>query len=260
MLERERQDMIVARLAEAPYAPVGELVSITGASEATIRRDLTKLQRAGLLKRIRGGAQLAERTETSPILGEASLSERTIQNQDSKRRIAEFAASLCDDGELIFVDGGSTTFLMAPLLRMKRLRVVTNSFALAAALAGTLAGAKSCTVLLPGGILYPDSGLILDPFDNSFYENFEADTAFLGAGAVTAKGIENRDIRVIREERRMIAHARRSIVLADSDKFTRTGSLLLCPLDHITMIITDSGIPERARQALLSANVELVVV
>ena len=272
MLERERQDRIVARLAESAFAPVGELVTITGASEATVRRDLGKLEEAGLLKRIRGGAQMAGSARPNPGLGEAPLSERNIQNREGKRRIAEYAVSLCTDNELIFVDGGSTTFLMGPLLRSKRLQVVTNSFALADALTrplvGALAGthptepseAGSCSVLLPGGVLYPDSGLILDPFGNSFYENFEADKAFLGAGAVTVKGIENRDIRVIREERRMIAHARKTIVLADSEKFTRTGSLLLCRLDRITTIVTDSGIPEGTRRALLEAEVGLVIV
>ena len=256
MLERERQDRILKRLETTAFAPVSDLVLLTSVSEATIRRDLEKMQAEGLLRRIRGGAQSLTDIEEKPGLGEAPLSVRNIQFRREKQRIAEFAASLCGDDDLVFIDGGSTTYFMAPFLKVKKLRVVTSSFALA----GELSTSRTCTVLLPGGIVYADSGLILDPFDNTFYDNFEADTAFMGAGAVTVKGIENRDMRVIRAERKMIAHARKRIILADSEKFKRTGSLLLCPLDDIAMIITDTGISENLRQAFRLANIELVIV
>ena len=257
MLESQRQCRILEHLDSRSIASVADLAEVTDSSEATVRRDLDKMQIGGLLRRVRGGARILERqSEEEHAPGEASLSVRNTQFREQKRRIAEYAAALCGPDELIFVDGGSTTYQMLPFLKAKKLKVVTNSFAIAA----ELSQSRSCTVMLPGGIIYPDSSIVLNPFDNSFFENFEASRAFMGAGAVTDRGIENHDMRVIRAERKMLEHSRERIILADSSKFGRTGSLLLCPLTRIQKIITDSGIPDHARKTIQSVKIELVVV
>ena len=257
MLESQRHRKILEFLDTRGIAAVADLAEVTGSSDATVRRDLEKMGREGLLERVRGGARAAiRRSDDDSAPGEVPLAIRNTQFATEKQRIAGYAAGLCREGELIFVDGGSTTYHLLPFLKSKRLKVVTNSFAIAA----ELSPSRSCTVILSGGIIYPESGIVLNPFDNSIYENFEASMVFMGAGAVTERGIENNDMRIIRAERKMLEHSRERIILADSSKFGKTGSLLLCPLEKIDTIITDSGIPDIAREMAISAGIAVIVV
>ena len=161
MLDGERRDTILDILRRDLYASVHTLSGETGASETTIRRDLALLESDGRLTRLHGGAELASelRSATNPPR-EAPFETRRIERSEEKRRIAKAAAELCEDGETIFVDGGSTTYRMVEFLRNRMLTIVTNSFAIAE----ELLMSRDITVIIPGGIVYRDSRLILDPF------------------------------------------------------------------------------------------------
>ena len=174
---------------------------------------------------------------------------------EKKRAIARRAVSLCEDGETVFIDGGSTTFQMSEFLRATRLQIITNSFAMARALVGL----SENTVVLAGGIIYPDSQLILDPFQEESFRNYYAAKVFMGVYGIDEMGATNTDPLLIRTERAMIDHGRELIILADSSKFNRRGSLMLCGFESIRTVITDGGIGEEQRRMLIAHGVELIV-
>jgi DeoR family ulaG and ulaABCDEF operon transcriptional repressor len=251
MLAAERRAMILRLLRQDGIAPLADIRRLSGASEATVRRDLARLAAEGLTERVRGGAVAPASTRTA----EVPLEERAGIAAEHKRRIARRAAELCADGDTIMVDGGSTTLQLAPFLRGLRLRVITNSLALA----DELSRGSACTVILGGGVVQPESRLILDPFREDPFSDYSASAAFMGVFGIDESGATNTDELLIRAERAMIARARRLVVLADSRKFGMRGSLHLCGFDRISTVVTDAGITEPWRTLLAERGVELVI-
>lgn len=121
MLVNERQELILNLLKEQQTMTLQELVLATNSSESTIRRDLTELERLEKLDRIHGGA-----TIRNPILLEKSLGEKSVENLEQKKLLAEFATRFVQPGDCIFLDAGTTIFQMIPFLADKHVVVVTN--------------------------------------------------------------------------------------------------------------------------------------
>ena len=257
MLETERHDIILRLVKQQRVANTHELCEATGASEATIRRDLSKLEEAALIRRVHGGAELAETAVTdNQSYGEVPFAYRKGYRLEEKVRIARYAAGLCAADETIIIDGGSTTFQMAPFLTETGCRVITNSFGIAELLLKN----GNNRVIIPGGIVYKNSELILDPFQGGFYANYAASKAFMGVGGIGPKGLTNTDPQLIQAERMMIDHSEEVIILADSSKFETTGTLFLCGFETISMIITDTGINEEQRTLAESRGVSVIAV
>ena len=257
MLEEERRLAILRLLSKRMYASVGEIAGTLGVSEATVRRDLAKMDGVGELTRLRGGAKTNKESESAfSSLPEPPFTLRAGEFSECKRRIAEFGVSLCEDGETIIIDGGSTTFSMAEFLKPKHLIILTNSFAIAE----VLIKQSRNTVILPGGVVYPESMLLLDHFNADYYANFSADKVFMSVAGIDEQGLTNTDALLIETERSMINRGREVYILADSGKFTRRGNLRLCGFDKVTAVITDSAVDKRYRELLAEHNVRCYIV
>ncbi len=257
MLEPERHELILRVLRQGRFASVLDIVDLVHCSEATVRRDLAKLEATGKLRRVRGGAELMEAPVDSvePTV-QLPFEYRKGLLLETKRLIARKAASLCADGETVIIDGGSTTFQLVEFLREARLKIITNSFAIAE----VLIKHSQNTVILNGGIVYPDSQLILDPFHEEGFHNYSATKVFMGVYGIDDLGATNTDMLLIKTERAMIERGRELIILMDSSKFNRRGNLMLCGFEKIHMIITDSGIPQQQREMVQANKVELLLV
>ena len=255
MLSAERQDVLLGVLRRNRFASVGELAGVARSSEATIRRDLGRLEETGLVRRVRGGAELAEEREPDGAADQLPFEYRKGIQLENKRLIARAAAALCAEGETVMIDGGSTTYQMTEFLRDKRLQVITNSFAIAK----DLARGSPCTVILSGGVVHQDSQLVLDPFGEDMFANYTASRLFMGVYGIDETGATNTEALLIKTERAMIDRARTLVVLADSSKFDRRGSLLLCGFEKINVLITDAGIQARHREMLQSRGVQVIV-
>ena len=254
MHETERHRIILSAVQDRPVATVPDLCSMTGASEATTRRDIATLHLQKRLRRIRGGA---EAISPAPITGLAtrpySVSETIATRQ--KQAIARAAVALCDDGDSIIVNGGTTTFQMVHPLAGRRLQVFTNSFPIAEHL---LKHSKN-TITLSGGTIYREQKIILSPFDNDVTRNVWARRMFMGAQGLSPIGLMEGDPLLIQAEQKLIGQADELIVLVDSSKFANRSSLVLCPLARIDTVITDEGIPDKAAAMLEAADVTLIV-
>ncbi|HVO40688.1 MAG TPA: DeoR/GlpR family DNA-binding transcription regulator [Spirochaetia bacterium] len=255
MLPAERRDVVLRVLRRGRWASVAEICEATRSSEATVRRDLALLSDAGLIRRVRGGAELSDEGAAASAIAELPLEDRKGILAEKKRAIAKAAAALCEDGETIIIDGGSTTYHMVEFLRDRPIRLITNSFAIAAAL---VPGSR-CTLILNGGIVNMESQLVLDPFGGDVFGNYSASKLFMGVYGIDDTGATNTDSLLIKTERAMIERAKDLVVLADSSKLDRRGSLFLCGFDRIKVIITDSGISQEHRDMLGSRGVRLVI-
>lgn len=152
MLAEERFAMILDLLAQKRSATVLELCDALDASESTIRRDLTQLDRQGLLKKVHGGATLVGRTV---LADEPPMAAREEQSVEEKRLIARAAAAMITEKDFIFLDAGSTTLALAAALEGPALQAayVTNGIAHARMLVQ-----KGCRTYLPGGQVPPHHG------------------------------------------------------------------------------------------------------
>ena len=254
MHESERNRIILSVLQERPLATVADLVSLTGASEATIRRDIATLHVQKKLRRVRGGAEAISPPQFVGLAGRP-FSVNEGMHIAQKRAIARTAVDLCQDGDAIIINGGTTTFQMVHPLSTRRMQVFTNSFPIAEHL---LKYSKN-TILLSGGAIYREQNIILSPFDNDVTRNFYAQRMFMGAQGLGALGLMEADPLLIQAEQKLIGQADELVVLIDSSKFRCRSSLILCPLSRIHTVITDDGISDREAQMLAAADIRLIV-
>ncbi len=254
MHEKERHRIILSAVQDRPVVTVVDLCALTEASEATIRRDIAALHMEKKLRRVRGGAEAIAPPQFVGLAGRPySLNENRQIRQ--KQAIARAAVELCEDGDPIIINGGTTTFQMVHPLASRRLQVFTNSFPIAEHL---LKHSKN-TIMLSGGAIYREQNIILSPFDNDVTRNFYAKRMFMGAQGLAPLGLMEADPLLIQAEQKLIGQADELIVLVDSTKFANRSSLVLCPLSRIDMVITDDAIPDRAAAMLESADVKLIV-
>jgi len=254
MHEKERHRIILSAVQDKPVVTVGELVELTDSSEATIRRDIAALHVQKRLRRVRGGAESLSPPQFPGLAGRP-FSVNEMVNIAKKRAIARLAVEMCEDGQPIIINGGTTTFQMVHFLASRRLQVFTNSFVIAEHL---LKYSKN-SVMLPGGTVYREQNIVLSPFENDVTRNFYARHMFMGAKGLGPLGLMEADPLLIQAEQKLIDQADDVVVLIDSSKFDQRSSLILCGLDRIATVITDSHLEDRHAAMIENAGVRLVV-
>jgi DeoR family ulaG and ulaABCDEF operon transcriptional repressor len=262
--ERERWQVIKAMLKQQLLVRIADVCRATGASEASVRRDFSRLAEMGSATRVRGGleampgSQMASSQRASsdaPALATRSFEISKTLNVAAKRAIARTAVALCSDGDAIIINGGTTTFEMGEFLRERRLKVLTNSYPLAE----TLIHHSNCRVALPGGEVYREQKLIVSPFDEDAIQHYSASRMFMSAISIGPLGVIEGDPLIARAETKLLKRAEKLVVLADSSKFTPRGSLVVCPLSRISTLITDVHAPKEALDMLRDAGVEVMI-
>lgn len=235
-------------------ATMRELVELTGSSEATIRRDITRLDDDGKLRKRRGGAEAVGPRALPGLAGQTFAINQGV-NIPRKRAIARAAVDLCQNGEAIIINGGTTTFQMVHFMSAMRLEVLTNSLPIAQ----HLLSQSQNIVTVPGGTLYREQNIILSPFQNDGSKHFRGSKFFMGAQGVSAAGIMEADKLVVQAEEKLINQADELILLVDSSKFERRTSLVLCPLVRASTVITDEGLKPAHRRMIEDAGLRLIV-
>jgi len=255
MHERERWQIILTQLRERGLVRIGDLAELTGASVATLRRDLARLEDNGQLRRVHGGAELSEVSGAGSLAATSFGASQTI-HAEQKRAVASAAADLCEDGESIILNAGSTTWFMAQCLRGHRMQVLTNSWPIAQELITN----SSNRVVLPGGELYREPGIILSPFDEDAIQHFAASKMFMSCYAITPLGVIESDPLIARAEAKLLGRTDKLIVVADSSKFEARGNMVVCPLTRVSTVVTDTGAPPQMVEHLRDMGVEVILI
>ena len=260
MRERQRAEIVKNLLVERGFVSIADIMAATGASAASARRDAVRLAGAGLAERLHGGIQAIGDAFSRP-LGPTKLATRAFDanrtmNVAAKRAIARRAVEMCAEGDVIIVNGGTTTFQMSGFLRDTRLKILTNSYPLAEFLIHETRN----RVALPGGEVYREQKLIVAPFDDDAIQHYSARFMFMSAAAIGPLGVIEGDALIARAEAKLVKRAEKLILLADSSKFAARGSLVVCALSQIHALITDTGAPPEALAMLEESGVRTIVV
>ena len=258
MLKAERQTLIIDTMRERRFMTVQEIIDLTGTSLATVCRDLLELADAHRLRRVRGGAEFIQDGTMEmmrQLTGTPFDNSRQIRRSE-KQRIARAAVDLAVDGETVIIDGGSTTFEMVKPLLDRQLNVITNSLAVAEVLYKN----SSNRVTVPGGEIFPEQHLILNPFEDRIFKDYFADRVFMGAQGVGPEGVTNSDSLLIRTEQAMLDCGREIVLLVDSSKFGRRGKLRLCGLERIDTVITDTEVSPEVLAMLKDHQIKVLIV
>jgi DeoR family transcriptional regulator, ulaG and ulaABCDEF operon transcriptional repressor len=256
MRERQRAEIVRNLLNERGFLSIADLMAATGVSAASARRDAGRLAEMGFAERVHGGVQaVAEKTLAQEPLATRAFEVSRMINIAQKRAIARRAVEMCVDGDVIIVNGGTTTFQMSEFLRSTRLKVLTNSYPLAE----FLIHETDNRVALPGGEVYRQQKLIVAPFDDDAIQHYTARLMFMSAMAIGAHGVIEGDPLIARAETKLLRRADRLVVLADASKFVGKGSLVVCPLSRIDTLITDEAAPAEALAMLREAGVQVIV-
>jgi DeoR family transcriptional regulator, fructose operon transcriptional repressor len=234
MLPTQRRQAILAQVREHAAVSAEDLARQFDVSVETIRRDLRRLQGAGLLERVYGGA-----TRPSGRSSEGSFAARSTRHIERKRAIAALAASLVEPEETIVIDIGTTALEVARALPAGfRGRVLTNSVPAAM----ELSGRDDIELLLCGGQIRPGDGACSGAHAEAFFAEFYADRAFLGSGGVHPEaGLTDYYPAEVVVRRTVIAHTAKSYVLADSSKLGVIAVRRVCELDQVEAVITDGA-------------------
>ncbi|WP_327085594.1 DeoR/GlpR family DNA-binding transcription regulator [Nonomuraea sp. NBC_01738] len=251
MYAEERQQEILRRAREAGRVDVVRLAEELEVTTETIRRDLTVLERAGVLRRVHGGAIPVERLGFEP-----GLAARDEVMTSEKERIAKAAlAELPDDGSVI-IDAGTTTGRLVHVLPADReLTVIVNS----PPLATVLATRPNLTVIMLGGRVRGKTLAAVDDLALQPLRHLHADVAFIAAnGCSVEHGLTTPDPAEAAIKRAMIEASERSVLLADHTKFTNTYLAKFGTLGQIDVLVTDSGIDPALAARLAAAGPEVI--
>jgi DeoR family transcriptional regulator, fructose operon transcriptional repressor len=254
MYAEERQQAIAALVADRGRAAVTALAAEFGVTTETVRRDLAVLERAGMLRRVHGGAVPAG----SLSLVETGLAERRGTRTEQKAKIAAAALDLLPGtGGSVLLDGGSTTAALADVLPVdRRLYVATSSVPIAA----RLAGAPGVTLHVLGGRVRGITQTAVGDATVRALADLRVDVAFLGTNGISPDfGFSTPDEAEAATKRAMAAAASRVAVLADSSKLGREHLVRFAAPGDVDVLVTDAGADPATVAALEAAGVGVVV-
>jgi DeoR/GlpR family transcriptional regulator of sugar metabolism len=252
LVNRPRHVHILDILREEPTALVRDLAERTNVHESTIRRDLDELEAQGLVRRIHGGAILEDQSLIEP-----PFELRQISHKEEKDLVGQAAAELVRDGEVIFIDGGTTTQFIVPyLLERKDLTVVTCGLNIACALSGS----KHISTIVVGGELHVESQSFAGPLTLEALQIYgiRCDRAFIGAGGVSAEhGVTNRILDRIPLKRKAMEISHEIAVVADGSKMGIVTLGRVAPIESFHHLVTDKSAPEGELEEIAARGVEI---
>lgn len=254
MYAEERQQAMAQAITQQGRVSVAELAEEFSVTTETVRRDLSALERIGLVRRVHGGAVPA----SSLAVIESGISERDLANTQAKDAIAAAVIALLPPpGSMVIIDAGSTTARFAALLpRDHRLTVVTHAVPVAARLAGL---PHIDLYLLPGRVR-PTTHAAVGADTVAALSDVRADVAFVATNGLSiGHGLTTPDREEAATKRAIVAAGRRTVVLADSTKIGVECSLRFAAVNDIDVLVTDSAIKPDDQKALDAAGVEVVI-
>ena len=250
MRAEERQHRLLVLARHEGRVEVATAATDFGVAPETIRRDLSELERRGLVRRTHGAAYPVESAGF-----ETNLAQRVTLHVENKRRIAAEAVKLIGEAETVFVDEGYTPQILAALLPSDRpLTVVTASLSTAAAIADS----PNTTVLLLGGRVRARTLATVGSWACAMLSGFVIDLAFLGANGISRElGLTTPDPVVADVKAKALQVSRRRIFLGDHSKFGAISFCRFAEVSDFEAIVTDIGLSgaEAHRYALLGPQV-----
>ena len=235
-----RQKVILECIQKYPEVKVAQLVELTGAAIATVRRDLLEMEKRNQLVRTFGGARATD----PQSLVEKTFEQRQKHASEEKVAIASKAIELVEPGMTIVIDSGTTCWTLVKHLQDKApLRIVTSALAVIEALGSV----ESIEINLVGGRFRVENLDFFGPTSIKTFAQFHADLAFLSCdGLLPAKGAYSHDSESAAISQAMIECATKRVLLCDSTKIGRAATFLIMSSSQIDVLVTDKPRPDLA--------------
>ncbi len=247
----ERQNDILTAARTKGRVSVEGLAVAFAVTPQTIRRDLNELCQRGLLARVHGGAMPAN------SISNLGYEDRRQLFAAEKALIGAATGAQIPDNSSLIINIGTTTEQVARALYHHRdLVVITNNINVI----NIMNGSPAKELILAGGVVRQTDGGIVGEAAVEFIRQFRVDCAVIGASSLDEDGaILDYDYREVLVARAIIANARRTILVADHQKFERSAPVRICDLSQIDMFVTDRPPPARFIDACAANEVEVVV-
>ena len=254
-----RSEQIIKHLLRTGTATIEELLAIVGSSAPSIRRDLVRLEGRGLIRRTHGGAELVEPLLYEPFRYDSSFLAREERHAAEKRRIGLAAAEMVQAGDTIGLSAGTTTTHIGRSLRHRqKVQVITNAINI---------GMELCNQ--PGIRTYVTGGVVPWAWSFSltgsaalaFLDDVYMDEVFLSVTGLDAeRGATTLETDEATVYRKMLKQSKQVIVVADSSKIGKVSPALICPINEVHTLITDTGAPADALAPFERQGIRIVRV
>ncbi|KIA97154.1 DeoR faimly transcriptional regulator [Flavobacterium sp. KMS] len=249
MKKEERQNVILEYLSKEHRVTLIELSEYLNVSEDTVRRDVKELSDQGLLKAVRGGA-----VAPSPI--PLHYRNREKHDLENKKIIAEKAISFLKDGQVVFIDGGTTSVaLVASFPYDLKITIITNSFPVAA----LVEDLPNIELIFAGGKMCKTSFATSSIETIDFFRNFRADVCILGVCSIHHErgitGIMYDDSQI---KKNMIQNSNFVIALSSIEKVGTAEAYFVCPIKDINVLVTNNDPEDKLLKPYKDAGVTIV--
>jgi DeoR/GlpR family transcriptional regulator of sugar metabolism len=236
----KRAEIILRELQRHGRVDAEQLSQDLQVNSSTIRRDLERLERQNLLRRVYGGALPVDIRVYSAYESELTFQENMHKQVEAKAQIARAALQLIKPGDTIALSPGTTTTHLARAIhqaQIQPLTVVTNAINIAM----ELSGLKNLNITLTGGILLPDFFALVGPMAEQSLSQMYVTKAFVGVTGISPeKGLMSPNGLEALTHRLTIEHAHQAIVLADHTKLGSIALHAIAPLSSIHALVTDN--------------------
>ncbi len=250
-MKSDRREQIAALVSSAHTITNAELMEHFGISIETLRRDLSALERQGVLERVYGGA-----VQRKAVPQEPGYTNRERQHTEEKLAIARFAETLLAQNDTVYFDNGTSVLYLAhQLTGEKRITAITNTLRIAAVLADQ---AKADVIML-GGSLRPKELCVSGSDAKEQLARFNIDKAIIGIGGINAEGVTDFHYEEAALRRQVIKNARQIIALADYSKFSIHALHNICAIEDIDILVTDTAAPKEILEQIKGKGVQVFV-
>lgn len=248
----ERKKIIIEKLSKEDVIHVPALAQALNVSSETIRRDLDRLEKEGKLKKVYGGA-----VKVTSLIQEPSFEQKMQINPKEKEAISRTAASLVEDGDRIFIGGGTTPLSLIRYLEDKKnVTLITPSIPVMIHTLEIFHG----HVIFIGGEVNREQQLVQGPLAEWTTKQIRANKAIISAGGVSlTDGITDFDLNQAHISRILIERSEMTIILADHSKMGQTTFAHICALQDVSIIVSDWRCSREWRSKLHTEGVELLL-
>lgn len=246
-----RQLEILDLARQSGHVSVDDLAARFDVAVQTIRRDLSDLADQGMLDRVHGGAVMPSGVSN------IGYDERRRMNEDAKSAIARACAAQIPDNSSVIINIGTTTEAVArELLNHRNLTVITNNMNVA----NILVANESCEIMVAGGALRRSDGGLVGDLTTEFMAQFKPDYAVIGTSALDIDGdLLDFDMAEVRVSRAIAELARRTFLVTDTSKLTRSAPVRIISMAQLDTVFVDQPLPEALMQRCAEWDTRVVV-
>ena len=252
LIPAQRRERIQSYLATHKIVATTDLCSLLDVSEATVRRDLEWLEDRGLIERTHGGAIINERINL-----EQEYRQRALRQTEEKRQIGALSAAQIQDGDILFINSGTTTTQLIRSIRSDAdITVITNNL-----IAPLDIGEVDFEVLVLGGSFQPRSNSLAGRFAIQNLSQVYATKAFIGVDGISIKHgctvPSNSEAEVVHM---MLERTQGPVyILADYSKWGVVSNFEISPIQRVNKLITDSHLDPSAYASLAAYSIEILI-